>query len=67
MATNQSRLKDNEFKDLGPFGRHSVEIHVIWAQFGKKTDKVANEYEDEDSRPGSGDAVGIFPTASGLK
>nr|GFD09196.1 hypothetical protein [Tanacetum cinerariifolium] len=28
------------------FGRHLVEIHVIWAQFGKKTDKVANGYED---------------------
>nr|GFA41821.1 ribonuclease H-like domain-containing protein [Tanacetum cinerariifolium] len=37
--------------------RHLVEIHVIRAQFRKKTDKVANGYEvDEDSRPGSRDA-----------
>ncbi|GKA97662.1 hypothetical protein Tco_0825556 [Tanacetum coccineum] len=33
-----------ELEQLFPptFGRHLVEIHVIWAQFGKKTDKVAN-------------------------
>ncbi|GKA84478.1 hypothetical protein Tco_0806073, partial [Tanacetum coccineum] len=30
------------------FGRHLEEIHVTWTQFGKKRDKIATLYEDDE-------------------
>ncbi|GKB73809.1 retrovirus-related pol polyprotein from transposon TNT 1-94 [Tanacetum coccineum] len=38
VSTNPSRIPD-KFASKA-FGRHLVKTHVIWTQFGKKTDKV---------------------------
>ncbi|GJX62228.1 hypothetical protein Tco_0295128 [Tanacetum coccineum] len=34
--------------NLPSFGRHLEEIHVTWTQFGKKRDKIATLYEDDE-------------------
>nr|GEY43138.1 zinc finger MYM-type protein 1-like [Tanacetum cinerariifolium] len=43
---NEKIIDDFYSKPQRPFGRHLVEIHMIWTQFGKKTNMVANGCED---------------------
>ncbi|GKE17698.1 hypothetical protein Tco_1425275 [Tanacetum coccineum] len=39
-------VKSDKPKDIA-LGRHLEEIYVTWTQFGKKRDKIATLYEDD--------------------